>query len=272
MPYWQVHFLNARHALTGVMPEIRAAVAEAVALVSAHAELPDFDVVVRAEEGIPDWGVLAHSPAPGVIELVLTPSRFDAALVVRRMVRALFLIIRGDCPGYGRSLGAALVSEGLAGHFVQAVLGGKPDPWDATPLTAGLAKRAMTEWAWLDYDHALWFEGRGNIRKWAGYGLAHRLVAEHLARTEGADVLALAAVTAETLRPAMRRLSGAEVEVEAEPAGVAALVGESAPPETPEAEPRDKSQGDEARNDKTPEDEALEDEAPGQGGAAPVTS
>ena len=26
MPYWQVHFLNARHALTGIMPEVRAAV------------------------------------------------------------------------------------------------------------------------------------------------------------------------------------------------------------------------------------------------------
>lgn len=242
MPYWQVHFLNARHALTGVMPEIRAAVAEAVALVASHAELPDFDVVVRAEDGIPDWGVLAHSPAPGVVELALSPPRFDSALVVRRMVRALFLILRGDRPGYGRSLGEALVSEGLAGHFVQAVLGGRPDPWDATPLTAGVAKRAMTEWAWLDYDRALWFEGRGNIRKWAGYGLAHRLVAEHLARSEGADVLSLATVSAEALRPAMRRLSGADAEPEVE--------GDAeAEPETPQAE--------------APEQE---------GGAAPVTS
>ncbi len=219
MPYWQVHFLNARHALTGVMPEIRAAVAESVALVASHAELPDFDVVVRAEDGIPDWGVLAHSPAPGVVELALSPSRFDSALVIRRMVRALFLILRGDRPGYGRSLGEALVSEGLAGHFVQAVLGGRPDPWDATPLTAGVAKRAMTEWAWLDYDRALWFEGRGNIRKWAGY-----------------------ATPAEALRPAMRRLSGADAEPEVE--------GDAeAEPETPQAE--------------APEQE---------GGAAPVTS
>ncbi|WP_303729002.1 DUF2268 domain-containing putative Zn-dependent protease [Paracoccus solventivorans] len=247
MPYWQVHFLNARHALTSVMPEIRAAVAESVALVSAHAELPDFDVVVRAEEGIPDWGVLAHSPAPGVVELALAPSRFDSALVVRRMVRALFLILRGDHPGYGRSLGEALVSEGLAGHFVQAVLGGRPDPWDATPLTAGVAKRAMTEWAWLDYDRALWFEGRGNIRKWAGYGLAHRLVAEHLARSEGVDVLSLAAVSAEALRPAMRRLSGADTEPEVEA----------------DAEPGDGP---------APEPETAEGEAPEQGGAAPVTS
>ena len=161
------------------------------------------------------------------------------------MVRALFLILRGDRPGYGRSLGEALVSEGLAGHFVQAVLGGRPDPWDATPLTAGVAKRAMTEWAWLDYDRALWFEGRGNIRKWAGYGLAHRLVAEHLARSEGADVLSLAAVSAEALRPAMRRLSGADAD--AEPEGEAEP-GPASKPETPEGE------------------------APAQGGAAPVTS
>ena len=51
MPYWQVHFLNARHALTGIMPEVRAAIAESVVRVSDHLDLPPFDVVVRAGDG-----------------------------------------------------------------------------------------------------------------------------------------------------------------------------------------------------------------------------
>ncbi|GLS81512.1 DUF2268 domain-containing putative Zn-dependent protease [Paracoccus marinus] len=213
MPYWQVHFLNARHDLTGIMPELRTAIADSVALASDHARVPDFDVVVRAGEGIPDWGVGGAAPAPGVIELTVAPARFadgDPVPLIRTMLHELHHILRWDGPGYGRSLGEALVSEGLAGHFVTQVLGGAPDPWDQTPPTAGLAKRAITEWARRDYDHALWFQGRGNLRKWAGYGLAHRLLADHLDANPGETAVTLAHVPAETLRPAMRRLSGSD--------------------------------------------------------------
>ena len=209
MPYWQVHFLNARHALTGIMPEVRAAVADAVARVSDHLELPDFDLVVRAGEGGSDWGVTGAAPAPGMVELTLSPARFAHDLTVRRMLRELHHIARWDGPGYGRSLGEVLVSEGLAGHFVSRLLGGPPDPWDVTTPPSGLAKRAMTEWAWRDLDRGLWFEGRGNIRKWAGYGLAHRLLAEHLSREPDLEAADLVHIPAEALRPAMRRLSGA---------------------------------------------------------------
>ncbi|MBB1497000.1 DUF2268 domain-containing putative Zn-dependent protease [Paracoccus sp. MC1862] len=222
MPYWQVHFLNARHALTGIMPEVRAAVAESVALATGHLDLPDFDLVVQAGDGGSDWGVLGTARAPGVIELTLSPARFAHDLTVRRMVRELHHLVRWERPGYGRSLGEVLVSEGLAGRFVARVLGGPPDPWDATTPPSGLAKRAMTEWAWRDLDRGLWFEGRGNIRKWAGYGLAHRLLAEHLSREPDLDPLDLIHAPAETLRPAMRRLSGApeaEADEAPEPAG-----------------------------------------------------
>ncbi len=123
---------------------------------------------MQAGRGIPDWGVGGHAPAPGVIQLTLDPARFSDTRMIRTLVHELHHLIRWDGPGYGNSLGAALVSEGLAGHFVTQVLGGPPDPWDATAATAGLTKRAVTEWAWPDYDHALWFFGSGNIRKWAG--------------------------------------------------------------------------------------------------------
>lgn len=217
MPYWQVHFLNARHALTGVLPEVRAAIAQSVARVSDHLDLPDFDVVVRAGDGGSDWGVIGAALAPGVVDLTLSPGRFAPDLTVRRMLRALHHLARWDGPGYGRSLGEVLASEGLAGHFVTRVLGGAPDPWDATALPSGLARRAMTEWAWRELDRGLWFEGRGNIRKWAGYGLAHRLLAEHLGRAPEEDAATLVHLSAEALRPAMRRLSGApEPESETE--------------------------------------------------------
>lgn len=247
MPYWQVHFLNARHALTGIMPEVRAAVTESVALVADHLDLPDFDLVVQAGDGGSDWGVLGTARAPGLIELTLSPTRFAPDLLIRRMVRELHHLLRWERPGYGRSLGEVLVSEGLAGHFVGRVLGGPLDPWDASTLPSGLAKRAMTEWAWRDFDRGLWFEGRGNIRKWAGYGLAHRLVAEHLSREPDLDPLELIHAPAETLRPAMRRLSGApEPEPEApalEPAEEAPSEETDLPPDKAAQSPAEEAQG-----------------------------
>lgn len=211
MTVWNIHFLNARHALTRVLPEIRAAAREAVARVGDHADLPRFDLVVKAgPEVIADWGLGGRTPAPGLIEVTLNPGRLDPALLVRRLVHEMHHLIRWDGPGYGRSLGEALVSEGLAGHFVLQLLGGKPDPWDAARPASGLARQAMNEWARLDYDHPRWFTGGGEIRKWAGYGLGHRLVAEHLAQHPGEDSVTLAWAKAEAFRPSMRRLVAAE--------------------------------------------------------------
>lgn len=212
MTVWNIHLLNARHALTPVLSEIRAAARDAVARVQDHADLPRFDLVVKGLPGggVPEWGVGGFAPSAGLIEVTLNPDRFDPALLVRTLVHEMHHLIRWDGPGYGKSLGDALVSEGLAGHFVLQVLGGKPDPWDAVMPAPGLARRAMNEWARLDYDHPRWFMGKGDIRKWAGYGLGHRLVAEHLAQQPGADAVTLALVRSDAFRPTMRRLVNAE--------------------------------------------------------------
>ncbi|MDN5568426.1 MAG: DUF2268 domain-containing protein [Paracoccus sp. (in: a-proteobacteria)] len=208
MTIWNLHFLNARHAVTRHMAEIRAAAKQAVALASVHADLPDFDLVIRALPGggIPDWGVGGHAPSPGIVEVTLNPDRFSEEHLIRTLVHEMHHLMRWDGPAYGKSLGAALVSEGLAGHFVLQVLGGKSDPWDAVRPASGVARQAMNEWARLDYDHARWFFGRGDLRKWTGYGLGHKLIAEHLSQMPDDSAAGLAWTPADAFRPVMRRL------------------------------------------------------------------
>lgn len=212
MTIWNIHFLNARHDLTRVLSEVRAAARDAVAKASAHVELPAFDLVVRAQaEGIPaDWGMRAATPAPGVIELALNPARLDHGLILRALMREFHHLIRWDGPGQSRSLGEALVSEGLAGHFVLQVLGGKPDPWDAAVPSSGLGRRAIKEWARLDYNHAEWFLGTGELRKWSGYGFGHKLLAEFMARNPGADPVTLAHRKADDFRAIARQIAEGE--------------------------------------------------------------
>ena len=210
MTTWQLHLLNSRNALTSVMSEIRASLRETLAKVADHAEVPNFDLVARADTSIADWGLRATTPGPGIIEIAINPARWSEDYFQRTLVRELHHLIRWERPGYGRSLGEALVSEGLAGHFVTQVLGGQSDPWDAMRPSSGVARQALNEWARRDFDHARWFLGKGDLRRWSGYGIGHRLIAEHLSQIEGQDVVSLSWAPADQFRAAMRRLVAAD--------------------------------------------------------------
>ena len=210
MTTWQLHLLNSRNALTSVMSEIRASLRETLAKVANHAEVPNFDLVVRADTRIADWGLRATTPGPGIIEIAINPARWSEEYFQRTLVRELHHLIRWERPGYGRSLGEALVSEGLAGHFVTQVLGGQSDPWDAMRPSSGVARQALNEWARRDFDHARWFLGKGDLRRWSGFGIGHRLIAEHLSQIEDQDVVSLSWAPADQFRAAMRRLVAAD--------------------------------------------------------------
>ena len=112
MSIYNIHFLNARNALTGVMPETRAAAREAVAAAEDHTPLPRFDLVIRTgDEVMTGWGIGGCAPAPGQIQITLDPARFAPEPFIRTLVHELHHLIRWDGPGYGKSLGEALVSK-----------------------------------------------------------------------------------------------------------------------------------------------------------------
>lgn len=259
MSMWHLHLLNARSGLTRIMSDIRAAARQAVAQVQLHADLPDFDLVVKPVPGggIPKWGVSGHAPAPGLIEITQDPDRFAPDLFIRTLVHEAHHLIRWEGPGYGRSLGEGLVSEGLAGHFTVQVLGGPPDPWDATIPASGVARMAMNEWARRDYDHARWFFGKGDLKNGTGYGLGHRLVAAHLEMNPGQDAVTLAAERADSFRAALRRLVNADGQVTEEEDLPAGDGEETAGGEAPKAAPAPE-----------PEKDAVSETSPVKGGEA----
>ena len=211
MTIWHLHLLNARNALIGVMPELRITAREAVALAVAHVDLPRFDLIIRAADlTLPDSGMAGRVTAPGVIEVTLTPARFQPDALLRLLLREMVHLLRTDRPGGIPSLGEAVVSEGLAGQFAQAVLGGEADPRDAMRPAQGSLRQAANLWARRDYDHDDWFSGRGRMRKGTAQGIGHRLIAEHLAHAPGEDVLSLLLASADSFRPALRRLLATE--------------------------------------------------------------
>jgi Predicted Zn-dependent protease (DUF2268) len=99
-------------------------------------------------------------------------------------------------PGYGRTLGEALVTEGLADQFAAEVFPGTPlPPWDhalSADQEDALWERAQPD-LWGSYslgDHRRWFFGGSGIPRWAGYTLGYRIVEAYLgeARTAAGAV------------------------------------------------------------------------------------
>lgn len=207
MSRWHLHSLNARDRLTRWLPELRAGGNRAVALAAAVTEVPAFDLVVRA--GGPGAAMTARATAPGVIDLILDPARWDGDRFLRVLLRAMHQLMRLDAAGAapGASLGEVLAGQGLAGHFVVQVLGGDPEPEEALAPDHGLAGRALRDWARADYDAGLWFDGGGDLPAGAGRGLAFALVSRHLARHPGTTPAGLARAPAEDLRATLRAMA-----------------------------------------------------------------
>lgn len=213
---WQLHFLTAR----GQLRPWRGAVSEGVeavrARVAALIEPPPLDFVIQAIDGrgLPERGHVGNSPAPGLIFLTLDPAN---ACLSRNMGRSFERMVahevghalRWDGPGYGRSLGEALVSEGLAGRFVRQLYADPPEPWEDAVSTAELAEGvrcARAEWDRRDYDHARWFFGKGDAPRWLGYTIGYRLVGAWLEARPESSALVASALPASEFRGALNRL------------------------------------------------------------------
>lgn len=90
---------------------------------------------------------------------------------------------RWQTVGYGGTLRAAMVSEGLADHFSIEVFGVERPMWSEALDSAGIESmldRAEPTWDG-PYDHATWFYGTtSSVPRWAGYTVGFELVRRYL--------------------------------------------------------------------------------------------
>lgn len=186
-----LHFLDARGALSELRDWLDERLSEAFDKGSALLRTAPVDVVVKAGAHVlPEKGHLGYAPEPGLIYITVDPANpvlaANANASLERMfVHELHHAARWDGPGYGNSLGEALVSEGLAGHFAQEIYGGPLEPWER--LSSGEIRKYVTlvaeEWDNRNYDHEAWFFGTADFPGQLGYSMGFQLVADHLMRT-----------------------------------------------------------------------------------------
>jgi uncharacterized protein YjaZ len=182
--------LNARNQFSGLEGWVAEVLTVGFDRVATLLPLRDTDVVVKVSENvIPEVGHHGYAPEAGLIHITIDPNHkyfrenADSSLN-RTLAHELHHSARWDGPGYGDTLGEALVTEGLAGHFTQEAFGGQPEPWENLPVTDlhPNLTRAQQEWDSATYDHEAWFFGYSDLPRWLGYSLGYQMVSRYLAK------------------------------------------------------------------------------------------
>jgi hypothetical protein len=214
MSDWRLHWLEAEGDLQRWRSQVELEIGEARKAISRLISPPRLDILVQrlASPVIPEIGMVGRAYRKSLFALTLDPDNqhFAASLgegALRRMVaHEVHHCLRMAGPGYGRALGEALVSEGLAGRFVGRLFGNAPEPWeravDHNILRANRPDAASL--ASTSYNHAAWFFGTGGERpRWLGYTLGYEIVGKWLDQAPEVDGLAWANVPADTVLAVM---------------------------------------------------------------------
>jgi hypothetical protein len=173
---------------------------------------PRTTIWITADPGsaIPEVGIggFTYPESGDIIVAVDTSARQDLSRIVRDELPLTLAhelhhsrrITRG--PGYGRTIGEALVTEGLADTFAHEVFPAAP-----TPPWVGALDRSAERASWsvaravLDApdttgEHQRWFFGTGDQPRWAGYTIGSAIVKSYLSSHPGATAASLVDVSA----------------------------------------------------------------------------
>jgi uncharacterized protein YjaZ len=207
---WSLHFLNAGGKLAPHIELITQTLNAAKLHLAAMTPLFALDIVISSVDipGATDIGILGYSGSPRLIHLTFDYSLFeDASALMLELQKTIYHefhhALRWEGPGYGFSLGEALVTEGLAQHFVHQAMDCAAEPWEAVLTRAALAPfadMANAQFDVSDYSHADWFFNAQPMPRWLGYSLGYAIVGDYLLDQLGASALSLASAPAEIFR------------------------------------------------------------------------
>ncbi len=217
MQTWALHYMNARGTLDSYKERVDQAFRSVARLVEPITSPIALDIVVQAIPGgaIPDIGHVGYCSRPGLILLILDPDNPNLAnhmgeSLERMIAHELHHAMRWDSVGHGKTLGEALVMEGLAGRFVLELYGGCGEPWELELPRSSLkrfAAAALPQLHSTQYDHGKWFFGDKPYPRWVGYSLGWHLVGDYLQARPGARASASVATPAVAFYPCLEALA-----------------------------------------------------------------
>lgn len=209
MDSWTLHWLEGSGDLSGYRAEIAAAFEQSYRTVSTLLPPPRLDILVQRLAGatIPGVGIAGYAQRSTLFSMTVDPdepnfadSLKDGALN-RQIIHEVHHCLRMAGPGYGHTLGEALVTEGLAGQFVRRLMGTPPEPWECAvaPEVLQAALPSAEDLASTNYDHAVWFFGTASQPCRFGYTLGYQIAGRWLDKAGAVDAATWVNVPAATV-------------------------------------------------------------------------
>ncbi|EOY5416345.1 DUF2268 domain-containing putative Zn-dependent protease [Cronobacter turicensis] len=215
MKHWTLHWLEAQGDLRDVRDRLAEETDAACQTLANVITPPRLDMLVYRAPGqvIPEIGIAGRAYHGALFSMGVDPanpqlcSSLTDGTFRRQILHEVHHCMRMAGPGYGWTLGEALVSEGLAGHFVTWLMHSAPEPWECAVERAALTAAGVSSAALNDthYDHAAWFFGSGALPRWYGYTLGYEMVAAWLSEAGAPDAEKRISVPAEEVIAAARR-------------------------------------------------------------------
>lgn len=209
MDGWSLHWLEASGDLSRYRAEITAAFEQSYRAVSGMLPPPRLDILIQRLAGatIPGVGIAGYAHRSTLFSMTVDPDEanfipsLNEGALNRQIVHEVHHCLRMAGPGYGHTLGEALVSEGLAGQFVRHLMGTPPEPWECA-ATAEILQTTLPsaeDLVSINYDHDAWFFGTASQPCRFGYTLGYQTAGRWLDRAGEVDAATWVNVPAQTV-------------------------------------------------------------------------
>ncbi len=120
--------------------------------------------------------VAGNTYVPNEVQIAVPAWPADATELKACLAHELHHLARWQNAGYGKTLGQAIITEGLAVFYEEQNSGWVP-PWAKAGIQTKAYAAAKAEWNSKNYNHSNWFH-KGRYGKWVGYTIGYRLVKE----------------------------------------------------------------------------------------------
>lgn len=196
LAHWTLHWLDATGDLSAWRDRITAQINDAHRMMRPFVTPTSMDILIeRGNETVTlETGMRTEIARSNLATFVFDPynenfsETLKSGLISRQMVNTSHRAMRAAGPGYGFTLGGAMVSEGLAAQFVRLVCDSKAEPWDDVLPDEDLGAHWPDQRTLMNtkFDHGEWFSGAGDKPKWLGYTIGTKIVENWL--LSGADL------------------------------------------------------------------------------------
>lgn len=134
---------------------------------------------------IPEYGIGGNSPGPNHVYISFDPKsdKITQSGIEESLLHEIHHCMRWRDPGYGMTLGEALISEGLACLYEEQKTGNVPlyAEVNVNKKTKELAKKEINS---NEYNHSDWFFGSKEIVRWFGYSYGYQLSKAYSEKTD----------------------------------------------------------------------------------------